>query len=352
MSIQVTCPAGHTLKVADDWGGRAGLCPVCKAPIQVPAALKETATNEPAHIEEPAALSPPSFNPTRPLAAPPIRTRTHSRPLPPAPPRLPSTFAHEVPTPPPVLPAEKAPPPVQSPPVAVASASAIAAAVDAALAIDEPVHDLSAVANAPRPADVVSAPTALATIAPQAPLLAPEVSNTSDGQATAPKPRSVKEPVDQSAAQVQLRPLRGYVPDADKRWTVYYLAAGMLAFSVFCLLPALRHWNLGEAPDWARAVWLTSILQLAFVAWVLSVPDWATLWVSMLAFTLVATGYGLAMAVALTTPLEQAIPLDMTDIRRQAPLWCGCVVLLAFLLAYLCGRTAWRWRKTFELVHA
>ncbi len=47
------------------------------------------------------------------------------------------------------------------------------------------------------------------------------------------------------------RPLRGYVPDTDKRWTVYYLAAGMFAFSVFCLLPGFRHWNLGEAPDWA-----------------------------------------------------------------------------------------------------
>ena len=36
-------------------------------------------------------------------------------------------------------------------------------------------------------------------------------------------------------------PLRGYIPDADKRWTVYYLAAGMAVFSVFCLLPGFRH---------------------------------------------------------------------------------------------------------------
>ncbi len=178
-----------------------------------------------------------------------------------------------------------------------------------------------------------------ATIAPASP-----------NETPLPNPVTESKPIE--FVRQRSRPLRGYVPDADKRWTVYYLAAGMFAFSVFCLCPGFRHWNLGEAPDWARAVWLVSLLQLAYVAWAVSAPDWSTLWAAMIVFTVVATGYGVAMAVAITTPLDQAVPLDMTDIRRQAPLWCGCVVLLAFLLAYLCGRAAWRWRKTFELVHA
>ncbi len=36
MAIQVVCPNGHVLKVTDDWAGKTGLCPVCKARIKVP----------------------------------------------------------------------------------------------------------------------------------------------------------------------------------------------------------------------------------------------------------------------------------------------------------------------------
>jgi hypothetical protein len=35
--------------------------------------------------------------------------------------------------------------------------------------------------------------------------------------------------------------LTGYQPDADKRRTVYYLAAATAALSAFCMLPALAH---------------------------------------------------------------------------------------------------------------
>lgn len=31
MSIKVTCPNGHALKVKDEFAGKAGLCPHCKA---------------------------------------------------------------------------------------------------------------------------------------------------------------------------------------------------------------------------------------------------------------------------------------------------------------------------------
>jgi hypothetical protein len=36
MSIQVTCPNGHVLRVKDCFAGKAGLCPACKARIVVP----------------------------------------------------------------------------------------------------------------------------------------------------------------------------------------------------------------------------------------------------------------------------------------------------------------------------
>ncbi len=36
MSIRVVCPNGHTLNVKDSLAGKVGLCPTCKARVQVP----------------------------------------------------------------------------------------------------------------------------------------------------------------------------------------------------------------------------------------------------------------------------------------------------------------------------
>jgi hypothetical protein len=36
MSIRVVCPNGHRLAVKDEFAGKTGLCPVCKARIRVP----------------------------------------------------------------------------------------------------------------------------------------------------------------------------------------------------------------------------------------------------------------------------------------------------------------------------
>jgi uncharacterized paraquat-inducible protein A len=36
MSIRVACPTGHILNVKDSLAGKIGLCPTCKARVQVP----------------------------------------------------------------------------------------------------------------------------------------------------------------------------------------------------------------------------------------------------------------------------------------------------------------------------
>jgi hypothetical protein len=36
MSIRVDCPNGHTFKVRDEFAGKHGLCPTCKARLVVP----------------------------------------------------------------------------------------------------------------------------------------------------------------------------------------------------------------------------------------------------------------------------------------------------------------------------
>ena len=36
MSIRVVCPHGHVLDVKDSFAGKTGLCPMCKARVEVP----------------------------------------------------------------------------------------------------------------------------------------------------------------------------------------------------------------------------------------------------------------------------------------------------------------------------
>lgn len=421
MPILLTCPAGHPLKVPDEWAGRAGRCPACKALVQVPArpaappikrppasrpAAAEPATVPPvatpgrppegkATVEQPAARpsapaassstatassGPSRMTPALPNTAKLWRTNSSAGSTPaattevrrqktdtPAPPRStsPARDALAPAIPPAPESQQKKPDPAGGDDelflTVIAREPPLAPPVKQVLVLDESVavapprssrdpvalavpDSAGGPARAPSQETGPSVANAIvpATTAAEPPEKQSSASAAATSPSSAPKAR---------AASAQHA---GYEPDVDKRWTVYYLATAMALFSVFCMLPALGYWNLGSAPAWARAVLLLSLLQLAYVVWVVSVPDWSTLWVSMIVFTIVAALYGIAMTVALTTPLDQNqnMLLEMADIRSKAPLWCGGVVLLAFLLAYFCGRAAARWRRSFELLHA
>lgn len=46
MAIRVQCPNGHVLKVPDNFAGRMGACPKCKAKVRVPRAGPETLSED------------------------------------------------------------------------------------------------------------------------------------------------------------------------------------------------------------------------------------------------------------------------------------------------------------------
>jgi hypothetical protein len=144
----------------------------------------------------------------------------------------------------------------------------------------------------------------------------------------------------------------GYEPEPAWVQTVYYLGVGMLVVTLFCAAPALRHLNLATAPGWARLVLLLCALQLVYIAWIVTLPDWSTVWVGMLVFALLAAIYGMGMAVAMATPLDRPLPLGMNEVRYTAAGWCMAVVLLAGLMTYFCGRISFRWRRAFEMSKA
>lgn len=142
-----------------------------------------------------------------------------------------------------------------------------------------------------------------------------------------------------------------YRPDEGKLATVRWLALILglvVAFSASPVLYAM-HLNPATAPDWARVVLLVAAVQAVYIAWMLNAPDWASVWVVMLVFAAVAAMYAVATAVAVATPLEDPIWLDMGEVRSSAGAWCGSVLLAMSLATYLCGRTATKWRRTFEL---
>ncbi len=145
----------------------------------------------------------------------------------------------------------------------------------------------------------------------------------------------------------------GYQADAGKIQTVHLLAAALVALTLFAAAPALKHLNLVTAPGWARVVIIMSAVQLLYVGWLVSLPDWSTVWIGMVVFAVVAAVYGMGWAAVTFSPVEREVTfLDLEDVRDQASGWCMAVLLLTTLLTYACGRVSGRWRRAFEVAKA
>lgn len=140
-------------------------------------------------------------------------------------------------------------------------------------------------------------------------------------------------------------------PDAGKLQTVYMLSLGLIALALFGAAPAIRDLNVITAPGWVWVVMLTAALQIVYVAWMLSLPDWSTVWIGMIVYAAAAAVYGLGWALLGLTPADNEINLlglDGLD-RGQAAGWCAAIALLTLLMTYACGRVSSRWRRAWEL---
>ena len=63
MSIEVECPNGHQLRVKDKFSGKSGLCPHCKARVQVPDTLTDAGILDILGDPPPPAPPPPPIAP-------------------------------------------------------------------------------------------------------------------------------------------------------------------------------------------------------------------------------------------------------------------------------------------------
>jgi hypothetical protein len=301
MSIQLTCPAGHLLKVADAWAGRVGRCPVCKAVVNVPAAA------EPAARPDMASDARPAENAN--LAPPPTTANEPPRAL---------------------IAVEHAEPQAQRETDAVGQAPTIPPMIAAGVPHASASPTAAGVPNEP-PAPV---PPVL-TATQQAPAEAPPL------PWAAAETRHEKKPIREAAIEGSIAARLARQAHASRRRAQYALATGAAGLALFCMIPALPHRNLAMAPAWARIALLMGTLQIAYAIWAMTIPDRSAVRVLMMALTAVAAAYATTLTVALTTPASDSLPLDLTDMRKQAAAWCAAVMLLASLLAYACGRAGW-----------
>ena len=121
----------------------------------------------------------------------------------------------------------------------------------------------------------------------------------------------------------------------------------MALVAMIAAIPAVTFLPFREAPIWARLVLLTSTLQLAYVGWMMLVPDWSTVRTTMLVFVGVAAAYGFAMATAIATPPGTPVTFEMGPIRTDAIRWCGLVMGLIAVATFFSGRLAFRWRSGY-----
>jgi hypothetical protein len=129
------------------------------------------------------------------------------------------------------------------------------------------------------------------------------------------------------------------------RRQAYRLACLLATLCLLADLPALGHLPLSTAPGWSNAVLLGSLWQLAFVAWMATVPDRGSIWVLMLVFAVAATCYGAVAGIALAIADEFDLPLGLASARWPAFWWSSLMLLLSATAAFYCGYTAQRWKR-------
>ncbi len=139
----------------------------------------------------------------------------------------------------------------------------------------------------------------------------------------------------------------GYRPDVGKVTTVRWLALFLAVIAILGAIPVFidkHHFYI-----WSHVVLFISVLQLLYVFWMFTMPDWSTVWVLMLVFAVTAAVYGFGLAMTFLMPIQSALPFELQPVRESAPIWCAVMLLFTFLGAFLCGRYSFHWYRAYVL---
>jgi len=145
---------------------------------------------------------------------------------------------------------------------------------------------------------------------------------------------------------------QGYFPDRGHRQTVNYIAIFLTIGTVFTMIPAASHWRFVGEPVWAQAVLLVTLVQLAYIGWMISMKDWSSVLMVMVIYVAASAMYGAVLAVAMFTPLGTPMRFDLEPVRDYAVAWSASMLLINLLSAFLTGRVGFRWKRAYHLAWA
>ena len=112
--------------------------------------------------------------------------------------------------------------------------------------------------------------------------------------------------------------------------------------------PIVPHVDLVMTSGWSRGVLIVAVLQACYLGWMLSAPDWSTIRVVTIVFSVTAMIYAAVMAWIAVAPLEEPLQLGLEAVRPRALQWCGCVLTLMLFGVYLCARASSDWRRAVD----
>jgi hypothetical protein len=148
----------------------------------------------------------------------------------------------------------------------------------------------------------------------------------------------------------------GIVHPLAKRMTVYYLAAGLAGVAVVSVFPAVRevllHFASENSPGidlWAPIVILIAMIQLAYVVYVVQLPDWGSTRVLMVLSVIVAMFYAMVLGMSVMAqddnPFVLCLGLTNEYALSQIKAWCFLMLALMCTLAYFWARTTFLWHR-------
>ncbi len=111
--------------------------------------------------------------------------------------------------------------------------------------------------------------------------------------------------------------------------------------------PALPHINLLAAPPWAIFALTGAFIHVVYLVWVVSLPDWSTVWLGGCLFALTALGYLTGGALA----AMQIHWFGLSEQRGTAVSWAIVLAVLFGVVAFGCFRYGNTWRREFDAQH-
>jgi hypothetical protein len=103
------------------------------------------------------------------------------------------------------------------------------------------------------------------------------------------------------------------------------LAALLAVLVLVCVSPAVMHFNLATAPNWARVLILGGGLLLVYVAWLALMPCRETLRTITWVFAIAAAAGALTLALVLFSPRGEPLPLGIGEAQLFSIAWCAVI---------------------------